>query len=284
MISAVMIFLSIGILAGCAARFPGGATVSAPRAEDSARALLESSIEAHGGYLYDGPSEVRVSYEGKWRTLVKILQPALTDAGYRGTSDERLVFAEDRLEQLHSGKRGLKRVVRVPGEVEVYYNDEVDSVEKRQAAAAMVADSYTMFLAGPSFFKRRNAELTLLDTATLDGRSYARISARLTPGLGFSDEDDVVLWIDAETRRLDRVHFTLNGLRSTQGAHVDVALGEHREVGGYLWPTTFLERIRAPFRVKAHSWNVTDLEVDGPAGSVTDGAALVARGLSADGS
>jgi len=254
----------IFVLSGCAARFPPRGVVADSTGRQRAADLLRASIDAHGGYLYghDGPAEVRVDYEGRWGNLVRLLQPVLVDAAFRQGSEERLEPASDRLTQLHRGPAGEKRVVRDADSVEVLYNgDEVLSPGKRDAAA-LVADAYQMFLAGPSFFERRRAELTLLEPKRREGRRYERLLARLRPGLGHADEDEVVLWIDGETRRLDRLDFTLNGLESTRGALVSVTLDDHRRVGGWLWPTRFVERLRAPLRVTAHRWRATSLEVD----------------------
>lgn len=256
--------LSVMFLAGCAAQFP----VPADDFADSAAAIavLEKSIAAHGGYLYDRPETVRVAYDGRWRNAVRVLQPVLVDAGFRQQSDEYLDLARDKLVQTHTGPDGTKRVTRTPDSILVEYNGEESQDSDTRDAAALVADAYTMFLTGPSFFKRREAQLALLPPDSLDGRPHQRIHARLRPGFGFSEEDEAVLWVDEQTGRLNLVHFTIEGLASTRGAHVDVAFRDHRDIGGYIWPLNFYERVRAPLRVAAHSWHVTALEISGTEG------------------
>jgi hypothetical protein len=59
------------------------------------------------------------------------------------------------------------------------------------------------------------------------------------------------------------VRLTLNGLASTAGAEVDVTFGEFREVGGVVWPTDFVERIRSPFDLFAHRWTMDGLRLNG---------------------
>ena len=255
----------LALQAGCAAQFP---EPIGSRNHASAEAVLDRSIAAHGGYLFDHAGSVRVSYDGEWRNVVKVLQPVLVDAGYRQKSDEMLDLTTADIVQVHNGPDGTKLVARTAEDVSVLYDDVTSDDETTRAASALVADAYTMFLAGPSFIRQRDAQLTLLEPAMRDGESYQRIHAVLEPGFGFSDRDEVVLWINEETGYLGLVHFTIDGLASTRGAHVDVAFDAHKEIDGFIWPTEFYERVRAPLRVPAHSWHVVDLEVS--ADSVDD--------------
>ena len=254
----LIILSSLLLVAGCAAQFPEPLGSKNPaEAED----VLEKSIAAHGGYLFEQPGSVRVSYDGEWRNVVKVLQPVLVDAGYRQTSDEMLDLTTAGIVQVHSGPEGTKLVARTAEDVSVLYDDEESLDETTRAASALVADAYTLFLAGPSFIRQRNAGLSMLEPATLDDEAYQRIHAVLEPGFGFSERDEAVLWINEETGLLGLVHFTIDGLASTRGAHVDVAFSEYEEIDGYVWPTEFYERVRAPLRVPAHSWRVVELEV-----------------------
>ncbi|MDJ0813421.1 MAG: hypothetical protein QNJ23_06820 [Woeseiaceae bacterium] len=248
------------LLAGCAAQFP---EPTGSRDHASAAEVLDRSIEAHGGYLFDQAGSVRVSYDGEWRNVVKVLQPVLVDAGYRQQSEEMLDLATAGIVQVHNGPDGTKLVARTAADVSVMYDDVESDDETTRAASALVADAYTMFLTGPSFIRQRNAELTLLEPATRDGESYQRIHAVLEPGFGFSERDEAVLWINEQTGYLGLAHFTIEGLASTRGAHVDVAFSKYEEIDGFVWPTEFYERVRAPLRVAAHSWHITELEVSG---------------------
>jgi hypothetical protein len=82
------------------------------------------------------------------------------------------------------------------------------------------------------------------------------------PGFGEAAQDQVVLWIDAQTSRLFRVHMTLNGFETTQGAHVDTTFLEYRKVGQFLLPVRFHERVRGPLRIDAHDWYTTGIDLD----------------------
>lgn len=258
MISRTLSLLAVCLVAGCAAEFP--VPTGEPFSSD-AQELLDKSIDAHGGYLFERDGSVQVSYDGRWRNLVKVLQPAIVDPGYRQRSDETLDLRTAGIVQVHSGPDGSKLVARTADDVSVFYDDVESDDETTRAAAALVADAYTMFLAGPSFFRQRRADLTLLDPATRDGEPYHRIHAVLEPGFGFSERDQAVLWIHETTGYLGLVHFTIDGLASTRGAHVDVAFDAHEEIDGYVWPTEFYERVRGPLRIGAHSWAITSLEV-----------------------
>ena len=249
---------SLLLMAGCAAQFPEPV---GSRDHAAAAAVLDKSIAAHGGYLFEQPGSVHVSYDGEWRNVVKALQPVLVDAGYRQSSDEMLDLSTAGIVQVHSGPDGTKLVARTADGVSVLYDDIESDDETTRAASALVADAYTLFLAGPSFIRQRDARLSMLEPAMHDGAAHQRIHAVLEPGFGFSERDEAVLWINEETGLLGLVHFTIDGLASTRGAHVDVAFSEHEEIDGFVWPTEFYERVRAPLRLPAHSWRVVELEV-----------------------
>lgn len=258
MLLRITILSTLALIAGCAAQFPEPFGSKNPAA---AQAVLDASIAAHGGYLFETPGSVRVSYDGEWRNVVKVLQPILVDAGYRQQSEEMLDLATGAIVQVHSGPDGTKLVARTADDVSVLYDSVETDDQTTRAASALVADAYTMFLTGPSFIRQREADLTLLEPATRDGVSYQRIHAVLEPGFGFSERDEAVLWISEETGLLGLVHFTIDGLASTRGAHVDVAFSDFKEIDGFVWPTAFFERVRAPVRVPAHTWQVVELEV-----------------------
>jgi hypothetical protein len=72
----------------------------------------------------------------------------------------------------------------------------------------------------------------------------------------------VVLWINAQTHLLYRVHFTLNGFETTQGAHVDTTFLAYRKLGRFTLPVKFSERVRGPIRLPAHEWHTTAMDRD----------------------
>jgi hypothetical protein len=164
--------------------------------------------------------------------------------------------------QEHFGKAGKKTVLRGPGAVSVLYNGKpADSAEVKRAAA-LVADAYALFLMGPHYFQRPGVVLSMDGEAEVEGGRCDRVLALLRPGFGEAKEDRVVLFLDRDTHVLRRVHLTLNGLESTQGAEVDVTMKAHRRVHGVLWPVEWDERIRVPFDLHAHHWSLTGIDIN----------------------
>jgi hypothetical protein len=147
--------------------------------------------------------------------------------------------------------------------VSVQYDGvRVAATDERLRATAMTNDAFQLFHFGPSFVKHRATSLLRLPDAREGGRDYWRILARLGPGFGESSADEVVLWIDSQSSRLFRIHMTLEGFPTTQGAHVDTTFLEYARVGPFLLPTKFSERVRGPLRIKAHEWHVTGIDLD----------------------
>ena len=131
-----------------------------------------------------------------------------------------------------------------------------------QDAAALVADAYRMFLFGPRFFLEQKAMLQYLGTASIDGMECDQILADLKPGIGNSKEDRVVISIDQKFHLVRRVRMTLEGLRTTRGAIVDIYLRDHKRIGGVMWPTTFYEELEKPFVIPVHRWKLTGIDFD----------------------
>jgi hypothetical protein len=216
-------------LQGCAAPLPA---VSTPRTTPEARALLFESAEAHGIAALSKVNDLSVSYAGEWPALVGRLQPALVDSGFRGGSEERLLLRERLVAQAHTGPKGRKQVVRraaagAQGDVRVWFNGEEAGDAERRAAAALVADGYSLFLLGPMLLARhwmaeRSPVMELAGTERIalhDGRRHECdvLRAHIAPGLGFSESERLALYIDREERLMRRVRFSLNGLESTRG-------------------------------------------------------------------
>ena len=124
------------------------------------------------------------------------------------------------------------------------------------AMAAVMAGLWILQL------RMRNASFTRLEDAQEGGVSYQRLLTTLRPGFGFSEADDVVVWIHPETNRLFRVHLTLNGFETTQGAHVDTTFLEYRQIGQMLVPVELNERVRGPIRINAHRWHLTGADLN----------------------
>lgn len=265
-----LIALLLLAAAGCGTSLPSWPELDAGEA---ARArgleLVERSVEAHGGDLYDRIEDLSVAYEGRWGRVALAIQPEITDGEYRKSSEERLLVGEGIIAQLHSGPGGEKKVYRDRrrGTATVDYSGEKRAEDDQVLASALVADVYQMAILGPSFFLHAGEnggafELSALAPGKLDGSLVDRVAVRLVPGLGFADADRAILSIDRESGLLTRIEFTLEGYPRTQGADVDIVFSEHREIGGYLWPTHFVERIRAPVRAFAHEWRLLGLDLD----------------------
>ncbi len=257
------VLLAVGLV-GCAGRqIPGGL----PSGGDGrALAAVERARAAQGGAAFDQIGVVNVRYEGKWGAIGPKFQPVLVDREFRSDSAETLELPSRALVQRHVGPGGTKVVRRDAEGVSVFYNGEESNDPEVRAAAALVADAYTMFLLGPFYFDRPGVTLAMAGEGRVGEEPCVEVLAVLRPGFGFSDEDRVVLSIARQSGRLLRVRFTLNGLASTAGAEVDVTFSGFREVGGVSWATEFVERIRAPFDLFAHRWRMVGLELEGAAG------------------
>jgi len=247
-------------LAGCSS-FPE----ASPRLHAdglSARQVFDRTMAAHGGDIREHDGDFNLSTDGRWYALIQRIQPLVSDAGFRVTSQERYRPSDGVYAVHHQGPLGSKQVLRTPAGIAVHYNGvrETDPVKLR--ATAMTNDAFRLFHFGPSFVKERATTMTRIEDAREGGRSYRRVVATLQPGFGESTQDQVVLWIDARDDRLFRVHLTLNGFETTQGAHVDTTFLSYQQVGRYLLPDRFHERVRGPLRIDAHRWWSTGIDTD----------------------
>jgi len=259
-LSGCLLLLLLG-LAGCSS-FPPTSAPASPPDGLSAEQLLERSLTAHGGDLRQYPGDLNLSTDGSWYALIQRIQPVVTDAGFRVTSQERYRPSEGLYAVHHQGPMGSKQVIRTPAGIEVYYNGVRETDPSRLRATAMTNDAFRMFHFGPSFVKERAAAVQRMQDDRVDGVAYRRILARLEPGFGEAASDQVVLWFHPQTDRLFRIHMTLNGFETTQGAHVDTTFLSYRQVGPYLLPDRFHERVRGPLRIDAHRWWTTGADVD----------------------
>lgn len=98
---------ALPLLAACTTPLPLGPR---PSGDKNASLRLEESAEAHGLEAYRGITDISVSYEGQWRALVNRIQPEVVDAGFRGSSQERLMPYETIVAQAYTGSAGTKQV------------------------------------------------------------------------------------------------------------------------------------------------------------------------------
>ena len=247
-----------GLLASCAS--PQICSRPIITSEPEARALVTASQVAHGGAAFDKIKDLSVRYDGKWAAIGPRFQPVLVDSKFRGGSEERIILDPKIIAQSHSGPGGLKYVLREPGQIAITCNGTVPEDAEVNRAAALVADAYILFLLGPFYFHQGGTAFAIHGESVVDQAQCDDVLALLRPGFGMAEEDRVILSIDRSSKLLRRVRMTLNGLDSTRGAEVDVTFRHFRKIDGVLWPTDFDERIRSPFKLHAHHWNLRGLE------------------------
>ena len=259
------------LAAACAAPFPPPPEGAAR----DARALLDAAADAHGAAGLRTTRAIRVGYAGQWRPIVARLQPDLVDAPHRGTSEEDLVPAERLIDQRHTGPGGAKQVRRhmgdhTQGDVAVAFDGLPSQDLRARAAAALVADAYALFLLGPmllagAWTADRTLALALGDPAAIEVGGLTHdcdvLRVALRPGLGLSEADQLMLFIDRAERRMRRVRFSLEGLDSTRGAIAEVDTWGHLAAGGMRLPTRFHERLLRPAPLPVHDWAMTHVTV-----------------------
>jgi hypothetical protein len=279
-------------LPGCAAPLR---PLSAPATTPDARALLAASAAAHGAAALSKVADLSVSYAGEWPPIIGALQPALVDRGFRGRSEERLLLRGCLVAQAHTGPKGRKQVVRIwaagtQGDVRVWFDGEEAHDGERRAAAALVADGYSLFLLGPMLLAGRwgldrslTMELAGAERIALDGRERECdvLRVRMAPGLGFSESEELALFIEREEGLMRRVRFSLNGLETTRGAVAEVDTFDHVTLHGVRWSTRFHERLLRPLPLPVHDWRLTGLDVNRGVASVEIGEATF-NGKAAD--
>lgn len=247
-------------LAGCTS-FPSAQPGARFADGMSAQQVFDRSLRVHGD-VRDHDGDINLSTDGRWYRLIQRIQPVVSDARFRVTSRERYRPRDGVYAVHHEGPAGSKQVVRTRDGIAVYYNGVRETDAMKLRATAMTNDAFRMFHFGPSFVAARATAMSRLADSREGGKTYQRVLATLQPGFGEARTDQVLLWIDADSARLFRVHMTLNGFETTQGAHVDTTFLDYRQVGPYLLPVRFSERVRGPLRIMAHEWHVTDIDLD----------------------
>lgn len=229
-----------------------------------AAALLLDSAQAHGLQAYRDIHDINIAYDGQWRPLINGVQPEVVDAGYRGSSQERLLPKGGVKAQAYTGPRGRKQVFwqREPAEAAIWYDGVLSTSEPMRRAAAVVAECYGFFLLGPLWAQDRGQRWRRLGTERVDGRLCDVVESPISPGLGFSAQDRVALCIDRNGQLTRRVRFTLEGFAGTQGAVAEVDTFDHQRRFGVLWPMRSYEEVVHPIRLPAHDWRITGLDVN----------------------
>lgn len=255
------------IVTGCSSPLP---LLEAPAGDASAAARVQESAQAHGLDAYKKITDINISYSGEWRPLVNRIQPEIVDAGFRGSSQERLMPRAGIVAQAYTGPKGTKHVVwrrgsGAPndlGQVAVWFNGSRSADPAAENAAALVAECYGLFLLGPLWLADRGLRMQMGGTERVDGRLCDVVDVWLTPGLGRVATDRVAVCIDRVDGLVHRVRFTLEGFVNTQGAVAEVDTFEHERRFGVVWPMRSYERIAHPIVLPAHDWRITGLDVD----------------------
>jgi len=259
--------LALPLLGACSTPLP---LVVAPTADADAQRLLQESAEAHGLTAYRQLTDISVAYAGEWRPLIGRIQPEVTDTGFRGRSEERLLPRAGVVAQAYQGERGRKQVAWRRGvgnggdlgEARVWLNGVPSADRAVQQAASLVAEGYGLFLLGPLWLVDRGAPARLGGIEVVDGRVCDIVDVWLSPGLGQVASDRVALCVDRRDRVTRRVRFTLEGFPTTRGAVAEVDTYDHERRFGVLWPMRSYERVVHPIALPAHDWRITGLDVN----------------------
>ena len=255
------------LFAGCSTPLP---LIARPPGDAAAAQRLQESAEAHGLAAYRTLTDINVRYSGEWRPLINRVQPELVDAGYRGSSEERLIPTAGVVAQSYIGPQGRKHVVwrrnrnavDDTGEVAVWFNGVRSSDAAAQNTAALVAEGYGLFLLGPLWLVNRNLPTQFAGAENVDGRLCDVINVWLSPGLGKVATDRLAIYIDRTDNITRRMRFTLEGFAGTRGAVAEVDTFEHARRFGVLWPMRSYERLVHPLPLPVHDWRITGLDVN----------------------
>ena len=260
----LMLVSSFIFIYGCASQFPNPDNAAFVGGEDAldGKQLFEKTFIAHGGEAIDELNDVNVAISGRWERLIKKIQPLVTDFRFRVDSEERILPKEFTYASLYTGPAGNKKVVKTPEYLRVYYNEVRSTDPEVISSTALTADAFPMFLLGPLALHRWSDKFIRLEDVSDGGKAYYRIYLLREPGFGFSDLDEVVLWLDKESYLTQRVQITLEGHSTTKGAHVEVEYLAFQQKGDYVFPTQFYERVNAPIAIGAHAWEYTGLDVN----------------------
>ena len=256
------VILVASFLTACASRFPSPELDVALDSQISAAQIFQRTFNVHGGASIEQLNDVNLSISGEWKTLIRRIQPLVTDYKYRIDSQERLFMNNGGYIALYNGPGGSKKVVRTTDSLAVYYNGEQSTDPEVLSSTALTADAFRLFLLGPLSLQAWQDQFTRLTDITFQGEQHYRLHLNLKPGFGYSEQDQVVLWVNAESGRTKMIQITLEGHSTTKGAHVEVEYLGYTQKGDYLFPSDFFERVNAPISINAHAWHLTGLDIN----------------------
>ncbi len=234
----------------------------ASKTTDSGAVLFQKTLAAHGGASLTTLNDVSLSVTGKWGFIPAKIMPKVADQFYRVSSEERYLPNQGIYSAFYNGPAGTKKVVRTPTSVTVFYNDKEPTDPELLQATAMTSDAFLLFSLGPLALNRYQTDFKRLSDGKLKEKNYHRLYSKIRPGLGFAEQDEVVLWIDPKTYLTYSLEVTLKGFKATQNSHVNVIYLEYFKHEGYVIPKRVDERVLAPINVHAHSWTVTGFDIN----------------------
>ena len=261
-IKLLTVLLIVSLFSACASKFPNPQIDASLDTQITASQIFERTFNVHGGQVLDQLNDVNLSISGEWKRLIKRIQPLVTDFNYRVDSQERLYPNNGGYIALYNGPGGTKKVVRTTDSLEVYYNGESSNEPEVLSSTALTADAFHMFLLGPLALKNWQSDFTRLTDITYKEKSYHRLHLYRKPGFGYSQQDQVVLWVDTVSGRTKMMQITLEGHSTTKGAHVEVEFLDYIQKGAYIFPSKFFERVNAPISIDAHAWHLTGLDIN----------------------
>jgi hypothetical protein len=267
-------------ISGCGTPLPLKTQATGIQPEAAQR--LRQSAVVHGLAAFRNITDINIAYDGQWRPLINGIQPEVVDAGFRGSSQERLLPGLGINAQLYQGPQGRKFVgwqrgggaAGQVGKIEVWTNGQPVNSQPMLTAAALVAEIYGLFLLGPLWLMdvdmdmasgqptSRVKALQLASTENVDGDICDVVQAWLAPGWGQSALDRVALCISRNDQVTRRMRFTLEGFAGTQGAVAETDTYDHQQRFGILWPMRSFERVLHPLALPAHDWRITGLDVN----------------------
>jgi hypothetical protein len=251
------------LLVGCATPFPTpNIAPLAGEVTPSGNTLFDLTLRAHGGEKLSQLRDVNVGLDGKWKQLIRRIQPLVTDFKYRVRSQERLLPQQGIYAAHYQGPAGSKAVFRSPDQIRVWYNNDPSEDAAVLSSTALTGDAFHLFLLGPLALEQWRDNFQRISDAELNNKTYYRIYLERVPGFGFSTRDEVVLWIDPDNYLTKLIQITLEGHETIQGAHVEVEYLDYIEHRGYVFPSRFFERVNAPIAIDAHAWHLTGLDIN----------------------
>lgn len=248
------------ILSSCAQHFPRPQATCCD-SNPSGNEIFQQTFKAHGGEQLHQLNDIHLDIVGDWKFLITRIQPLVTDHRYRVRSKEVLFPQIKAYHASYEGPKGKKWVLCTREDIQVFYNAQRNTDDDVLSATALTADSFYHFLLGPLSLPS-NLQWQRLSDGKYKEKPYHRIYTQLRPGFGLSKVDELVLWVDPTTNLTFRTNITLEGHKSTQGAHVDVSFLKYETLQGFTFPTKFFERVLGPIKIDAHAWDVQAITIN----------------------